>query len=83
MLAPFFLDARFRGSYSLVFGLTLNAICLSLILLYVVRVPGSAAGRLLNTAVLRHLDGQPLRTIVSFLLGTGCRRGEAQRRAGG
>jgi peptidoglycan/LPS O-acetylase OafA/YrhL len=55
VLAPFFLDARFRGSYSLVFGLTLNAICLSLILLYVVRVPGSAAGRLLNTAVLRHL----------------------------
>jgi peptidoglycan/LPS O-acetylase OafA/YrhL len=54
-LGPVLLQARFRGSYSLVFGLTLNAICLSLILLYVVRVPGSAVGRLLNTAVLRHL----------------------------
>ena len=49
VLAPVFLEARFRGSYSLVFGFTLNAICLSLILLYVVRVPGSAVGRLLNT----------------------------------
>jgi peptidoglycan/LPS O-acetylase OafA/YrhL len=55
VLAPVFLGARFRGSYELVFGLTLNAICLSLILLYVVRVPGSAVGRLLNSAVLRHL----------------------------
>jgi integrase len=27
-------------------------------------------------AVLRHLDGRTLRPIVSFLLGTGCRRGE-------
>jgi peptidoglycan/LPS O-acetylase OafA/YrhL len=55
VLAPVFLGARFRGSYELVFGFTLNAICLSLILLYVVRVPGSAVGRLLNSAVLRHL----------------------------
>jgi integrase len=28
-------------------------------------------------ALLRHLNGQTLRPIVSFLLGTGCRRGEA------
>jgi integrase len=28
-------------------------------------------------ALLRHLDGHMLRPIVSFLLGTGCRRGEA------
>jgi integrase len=28
-------------------------------------------------AVLRHLEGRTLRTVVSFLLGTGCRRGEA------
>jgi integrase len=27
-------------------------------------------------AVLRHLDGRTLRPIISFLLGTGCRRGE-------
>jgi integrase len=29
------------------------------------------------STLLRYLDGQPLRTIISFLLGTGCRRGEA------
>lgn len=55
VLGPVFLGARFRGSYGLVFGFTLNAICLSLILLYVVRIPNSPAGRLLNTPVLRHL----------------------------
>ncbi len=55
VLGPVLLGARFRGSYTLVFGFTLNALCLSLILLYVVRVPGSRVGRLLNTPVLRHL----------------------------
>jgi peptidoglycan/LPS O-acetylase OafA/YrhL len=55
ILGPVFLGARFRGSYGFVFGFTLNAICLSLILLYVVRNPDSPAGRLLNTPVLRHL----------------------------
>jgi peptidoglycan/LPS O-acetylase OafA/YrhL len=54
-LGPIFPEFRFQGRYSLVFGLTLNAICLSLILIYVVRVPNSPAGRLLNTPVLRHL----------------------------
>jgi len=54
ILGPVFPEYRFQGSYSLVFGFTLNAICLSLILLYVVRVPNSLAGRLLNTPVLRH-----------------------------
>jgi peptidoglycan/LPS O-acetylase OafA/YrhL len=54
-LAPVFLSTRFRGSYTFVFGFTLNAIGLSLILLYVVRSPNSPVGRLLNTAVLRHL----------------------------
>ncbi len=49
------LQAHFRGSYSLVIGFTLNAICISQILVYVVRVPHSAPGRLLNTRVLRHL----------------------------
>ena len=49
------LQAHFRGSYSLVVGLTLNAICLSQILLYVVRVPDSVLGWVLNTRVLRHL----------------------------
>jgi peptidoglycan/LPS O-acetylase OafA/YrhL len=55
ILGPVFLGARFRGSYGLVFGFTLNAICLSLILLYVVRIPNSPIGRLLNTPMLRHL----------------------------
>jgi peptidoglycan/LPS O-acetylase OafA/YrhL len=49
------LQAHFRGSYSLVVGLTLNAICISQILLYVVRVPDSVLGWVLNTRVLRHL----------------------------
>jgi peptidoglycan/LPS O-acetylase OafA/YrhL len=49
------LQSHFRGSYGLVIGFTLNAICLSQILLDVVRVPHSPPGRLLNTAVLRHL----------------------------
>jgi peptidoglycan/LPS O-acetylase OafA/YrhL len=48
-------QAHFRGSYSLVIGFTLNAICISQILLYVVRVPNSALGWVLNTRVLRHL----------------------------
>jgi peptidoglycan/LPS O-acetylase OafA/YrhL len=54
VLSPI-LQAHFRGSYSLVVGLTLNAICLSQILLYVVRVPDSVLGWVLNTRVLRHL----------------------------
>ena len=55
VLGPVYLGARFRGSYILVFGFTLNALCLSQILLYVVRIPNSPVGRLLNTSVLRHL----------------------------
>jgi peptidoglycan/LPS O-acetylase OafA/YrhL len=49
------LQLHFRGSYSLVIGFTFNAICISQILLYVVRVPNSALGWVLNTRVLRHL----------------------------
>lgn len=54
VLSPM-LSARFRGSYALVAGFTLNALCLSQILIYVVRVPNSLPGKLLNTRVLRHL----------------------------
>jgi len=54
VLSPI-LQAHFRGSYTLVVGLTLNAICMSQILLYVVRVPDSTLGWVLNTRVLRHL----------------------------
>jgi peptidoglycan/LPS O-acetylase OafA/YrhL len=50
-------QSHFRGSYGLVIGFTLNAICLSLILLYVVRSPQSQPGRLLNTRLLRHVGG--------------------------
>jgi peptidoglycan/LPS O-acetylase OafA/YrhL len=49
------LQARFRGSYGLVIGLTLNAICLSQILMYAVSVPDSLLGKFLNLRVLRHL----------------------------
>jgi peptidoglycan/LPS O-acetylase OafA/YrhL len=55
ILGPAFPEYRFQGRYELVFGFTLNAICLSLILIYVVRTPDSLVGRLLNTRVLRHL----------------------------
>jgi peptidoglycan/LPS O-acetylase OafA/YrhL len=55
VLAPVYLGARFRGAYIDVFGFTLNSICLSVILLYVVRRPETAAGRILNTPVLRHI----------------------------
>lgn len=55
VLAPVFLGARFRGAYIDVFGFTLNALCLSLILLYVVRKPESLTGRMLNTRMLRHI----------------------------
>jgi peptidoglycan/LPS O-acetylase OafA/YrhL len=54
VLSPI-VQSHFRGSYSLVIGFTLNAICISQILLYVVRVPHSALGWVLNTRVLRHL----------------------------
>ena len=55
ILSPVFLQAHFRGSYTLVFGFTLNALCLSQILIYVVRNPHTRVGRLLNTPALRHL----------------------------
>jgi peptidoglycan/LPS O-acetylase OafA/YrhL len=49
------LQFYFRGSYGLVFGVSLTALCLSLILVYAVRIPESALGRLLNARVLRHI----------------------------
>jgi peptidoglycan/LPS O-acetylase OafA/YrhL len=55
ILAPFGPEYRFQGSYSLVFGYTINAFCLALILIYVVRNPNSLPGRLLNTPLLRHI----------------------------
>jgi peptidoglycan/LPS O-acetylase OafA/YrhL len=49
------LDLRFRGNYSLIFGVTLQGISISLITLYVVRHPETLSGRILNTAIFRHI----------------------------
>ena len=49
------LQARFRGTYAMVFGLSFSAASLSLIMIYVVRKPESLSGRLLNTPVLQRL----------------------------
>ena len=46
---------KFRGYYSLPLGMTLEAACISLVLIYVVRQPGTAAGRLLNLPAVRHI----------------------------
>lgn len=45
----------FRGTYNLLFGVPASAFCLSLIVVYAVRIPTSPLGRLLNTRLLRHL----------------------------
>jgi peptidoglycan/LPS O-acetylase OafA/YrhL len=46
---------RFRGSYSLVVGMTLEGISISLITLYVVTRAKTLPGRVLNTPTLRHI----------------------------
>ena len=46
---------RFRGYYSLPIGMTLEAICICLVLIYVVRQPGTLAGRFLNLPAVRHV----------------------------
>jgi peptidoglycan/LPS O-acetylase OafA/YrhL len=55
ILAPIGPEYRFQGRYSLVFGYSLNAVCLALILVYLVRNPKSVVGRVMNTPALRHL----------------------------
>jgi peptidoglycan/LPS O-acetylase OafA/YrhL len=49
------LDLSFRGGYSLVFGMMLEGISISVITLYVVRHPTTLSGRILNTSALRHI----------------------------
>jgi peptidoglycan/LPS O-acetylase OafA/YrhL len=49
------LDLRFRGSYSMLIGMTLEGVSICLITVYVVRRPGTLPGRLLNTPILRHI----------------------------
>jgi peptidoglycan/LPS O-acetylase OafA/YrhL len=46
---------KFRGYYSLPLGLTLEAGCISLVLIYVVRRPETLAGRVLNLPAIRHI----------------------------
>jgi peptidoglycan/LPS O-acetylase OafA/YrhL len=55
LLAGPALQGQFRGSYGLVVGFTVNAICLSQILLYAVRTPDSPLAWVLNNPLLRHL----------------------------
>jgi peptidoglycan/LPS O-acetylase OafA/YrhL len=49
------LDLRFRGSYSLTIGMTLEGLSLCLITLYVVERSKALPGRVLNTPILRHI----------------------------
>ncbi len=56
------LDYRFHGTYNLLAGMTLEGIAICLVLLHVVRRPGTISGRLLNLAPMRHIG------IVSYSL---------------
>jgi peptidoglycan/LPS O-acetylase OafA/YrhL len=56
------LESHFYGRYSLLLGMTLEGVCISLFLVAVVNRPASWAGRILNTAPLRHIG------IVSYSL---------------
>jgi peptidoglycan/LPS O-acetylase OafA/YrhL len=49
------LDLRFQGRYGLTVGMTLEGVSICLITLYMVARPGTPAGRLLNTPLLRHI----------------------------
>ncbi len=56
------LDYRLHGSYNLLAGMTLEGIAICLVMLYVVRRPGTVSGRMLNLAPVRHIG------IVSYSL---------------
>jgi peptidoglycan/LPS O-acetylase OafA/YrhL len=56
------LDYRLHGSYNLLAGMTLEGIAICLVMLYVVRRPGTVSGRVLNLAPVRHIG------IVSYSL---------------
>ena len=49
------LEAHFYGRYSLLFGMTLEGVCITVFTLGVVSRPATLPGRLLNTPVLRHI----------------------------
>ena len=48
-------DARFEARYTWTVGYTLRAMCVSYVLIYVVRNPASLAGRALNVRIMRHI----------------------------
>jgi peptidoglycan/LPS O-acetylase OafA/YrhL len=54
VLSPY-AEARFAARYAWPIGYTLRGLCVSIVLLYVVRNPASVAGRFLNTRLIRHL----------------------------
>ena len=54
ILAPC-LSARFEARYDWPIGYTLRGVLISIVLLYVVRKPGSFPGRVLNLRLLRHV----------------------------
>jgi peptidoglycan/LPS O-acetylase OafA/YrhL len=49
------LETHFYGRYSLLFAMTLEGASISLITLYVIKRPDTLCGRMLNTALLRHI----------------------------
>jgi len=50
-----FAEAQFQARFTWTLGYTLRAVCVSVILIYVVRNPASLSGRFLNRAVMRHI----------------------------
>ena len=54
LISPF-AQAWFEAKYLWTIGYTLNAICVSIVLIYAVRNPASLLGRLLNFRVMRHI----------------------------
>jgi peptidoglycan/LPS O-acetylase OafA/YrhL len=54
VLSPY-IEARFAARFTWPIGYTLRGVCVSVVLLYVVRNPVSVAGRFLNSRLIRHL----------------------------
>jgi peptidoglycan/LPS O-acetylase OafA/YrhL len=54
VVSPYLL-MRFHGYYELLFGLSFNNLAIAYLLLYVVRNPNSAFGRILNHRAIAHI----------------------------
>ncbi len=52
--SPYF-SLRFRGAYSIVFGITLNSLAIGILMLWAVRRPQTSAGRVLDSRPIVHL----------------------------